>query len=652
MSANEVDQELLALALATVSEGSLITDADRKTIYANLAFTQITGYEQSEILGENCRFLQGPDTSRLELQRMRDALDQGEGFEGNLLNYRRDRTTFWNHLTITPLKDSSGRITHFVSVQRDVTEQVEERDALSHQAAHDQLTGLPNRVALRRHIRKELAEASEDGSTVAVAMIDLDDFKLVNDQFGHLAGDAVLSEFAARMNQRLRNTDYLARLGGDEFVLVVSELSPADPLADFATIASRLHEVVESAFPIGDNRVASIGMSMGVALFPRDGVTWRDLLRIADTALYRVKAEKSPTRWWEVAEEALRDVGEVDPTASHVPTGTLVMFMQPIVDLRSGQVTQVEALARIRTPAGDLVSPDRFLPHYSQQQLVEVFKEGLDQALGWASRWDGDGIAMNVSVNVPPELLNDPESADWVRNALARHGVEPHRLSLEVLETQEVDLAASDKTVGELVRLGVKMHLDDLSSGFSTLKRLTDMPFDVIKIDRRIFDQAHTRALHVLTVLAAITKLGADLGYGTVVEGIEDRERLELSAVLGAQAGQGFLFARPMPPEEISTWLKQFSMPYREGELTTALGALAYHWSHGGGTWPDHPTAAKKCPLTAYLKLSEASADVELLAAHRVLHEDPVATTRARMAASATMLARLVAHVQHASTSV
>jgi diguanylate cyclase (GGDEF)-like protein/PAS domain S-box-containing protein len=645
MSANTVDHELLALALATVSEGSLVTDADRNTIYANRAFTQITGYEQSEIVGNNCRFLQGPDTSSVELQRMRDALNQGEVFQGTLLNYRRDRTPFWNHLTITPLKDSTGRITNFVSVQRDVTEQVEERDALSHLAAHDQLTGLPNRDALRRHIRRELSEASEDGSAIAVAMIDLDDFKPVNDRFGHLAGDAVLSEFAARMNQRLRRTDYLARLGGDEFVIVVSELSTTDPFADFAAIAGRLHEVVESPFPVGDDRVASIGMSMGVALFPRDGATGRELLRAADAALYRVKAKKGAARWWDAAEDQPRDLGEGDVTASHVPAGELVMFMQPIVDLRSGQVSQVEALARMRTPAGELQTPDSFLPHYSRQQLVEVFKEGLDQALGWASRWDARGIALNVSVNVPPELLNDPTSADWVRSALARHSVDPHRLSLEVLETQEVDLAASDKTVSELVRLGVKMHLDDLSSGFSTLKRLTDIPFDVIKIDRRIFDQAHTRPLQVLTVLAAITKLGTDSGYGTVVEGIEDLERLEVSAILGARAGQGFLLARPMPPEEIGSWLEQFSMPYREGELTTALGALAYHWSHGGGTWPEHP-AAEQCPLTAYLSLSEAGTAADLIAAHRVLHEDPVAPGPARVVANATMLAGLVERVQ------
>ncbi|HEY0883460.1 MAG TPA: PAS domain-containing protein, partial [Archangium sp.] len=165
-----VSESLLALALRNVSEGSLITDAHGDTIYANDAFTAITGYQQQEVLGRNCRFLQGEATSTTELQRMREALAQEQAYQGTILNYRKDGTPFWNRLTITPLKDERGILTNFVSVQRDVTDIVEERDRASHDASHDHLTGLPNREGLRRHLRAELAEAAEDGTTVAVAM--------------------------------------------------------------------------------------------------------------------------------------------------------------------------------------------------------------------------------------------------------------------------------------------------------------------------------------------------------------------------------------------------------------------------------------------------------------------------------------------------
>ncbi|MEO7348877.1 MAG: diguanylate cyclase, partial [Terrimesophilobacter sp.] len=357
MPTSKVDNRLLALALATVSEGSLITDASGKTIFANRAFTEITGYEQSEIVGENCRILQGPDTSDIELQRLRVALYSGEVFRGTLLNYRKDGTPFWNHITISPLKDEDGLVTNFVSVQRDVTEQVQERDTLAHLAAHDPLTGLPNRAALVRHIRSTLSEASADGSSVAVAVIDLDGFKGVNDRSGHHAGDLVLREFAARMRERLRHSDYLARIGGDEFV-IVSELSPLDPLVDFAKIADRLHEVVESPFKFEDGDLDSIEMSMGVALFPRDGVTGQELLRAADDELFRVKRKKgSRSSWWHTAELVIEsDFGNEESRRGRIPVGELVMFMQPIVDLRAGEVRHVEALARLRMPSGEIVT--------------------------------------------------------------------------------------------------------------------------------------------------------------------------------------------------------------------------------------------------------------------------------------------------------
>lgn len=608
-----VSEALLALALGTVSDGSLITDEHGDILFANAAFAEITGYPTPEVVGRNCRFLQGPDTSPTELQRLRDALAREQGYQGTILNYRKDGTPFWNRLTITPLKDADGRLTNFVSVLHDVSDVVEEREKLSHEASHDQLTGLPNREALRRHLRSELSEAAEDGSTVAVAMVDLNDFKLVNDDYGHHSGDLVLVEFARRMRELLRRGDYIARLGGDEFVVVLSDLSPGTALDDLQRILSTIHTAVEIPMELEGTSTVMVGMSLGVALFPKDASTGRELLKLADAALYRAKESPSSAHWWEAA--GPQDI----PVAAEAISGDLLMYMQPIVDLRTGVVRQVEALARVQRSDGVIESPDVFLPTYSRGQLLQVFREGLDQALDWASQWERDGIVVNVSVNIPPELLTTPDSAIWVRDALQRHRMEPHRLGLELLETQEIDLAASDQAVSELVQLGVKIHLDDLSSGFSTLKRITELPFDVIKIDRRFFDQVHSRPLQVLTLLAAITKLGEDFGYGVVVEGIEDMERLEVSAVLGAGSGQGFLFAKPMPPEQIRDWVRGFSTPYREGVLTTALGALAYHWTHTSGNGPEHP-ALEACPLTAFL----AGSEEELL--HRAVHDgDPTA---------------------------
>ncbi len=648
-----VTEALLARALETVSEGSLITDAERNTIYSNSAFTDITGFRSDEIIGTNCRFLQGPLTSADDVQRIRDALEAGGVFQGTILNYRKDGTTFWNHLTITPIRDAAQNVTHFVSVQRDVTDIVEERERLSYEASHDALTGLPNRDGTRRLLLQALAHAAERGDVVAVGMLDLDAFKAINDTHGHPAGDAVLIEFGRRVREVLRRNDHVTRAGGDEFVVILPDLDPSRAHRQVDEIARRVRAEITRPIVLDDGTEVTVTASMGVAFYPRDGLDSRALYAAADAGLYLVKDRRGDDDWWSPATPiSLDDIGDDDPEAAptlvpapdsmagapaHHVDGRLTMFMQPIVDLESGVVTQFEALARIRRADGSLMLPDEFLPRYSTDELREVFWIGIHQSLEWVARWQELGLDVSVSVNVPPEIFSSPDGVQLVIDALELRGVEPSRLSLELLETREIDLAVSDEAIDELVRLGVKLHLDDISSGYSTLKRVTELPFDVIKIDRHIFDSVHNRALHVLTVLAAITKLGNDFGYGVTVEGIENRERLEVSAALGAHFGQGYLLSPPMPAEDVADWVSRFTMPGTPGAVTTPLGALAYHWSRSRADGPQHPPLSE-CPLTPYLTTKHRAA--------AELHERSHAAGAGAAAASMSLLSWLTDEVR------
>ncbi len=618
--ATPVTETLLAKALESVSEGSLITDADRNTIYSNTAFTDITGYRADEIIGTNCRFLQGPQTSADDVQLIRDALNAGEVFQGTILNYRKDGSTFWNHLTITPIRDDAGDVTHFVSVQRDVTDIVEERERLSYDASHDALTGLPNRDGTRRLLRQALSHAAERGDVVAVGLLDLDSFKAINDTEGHPAGDAVLIEFGQRIRSVLRRNDQVTRAGGDEFVVILPDLDPERALQQVNEIAQRIRTEIVRPIVLDDGTEVTVTASMGVAFYPRDGLDSRALYEAADAGLYLVKERRGDDDWWSTAtpvhvesdggeaaaivEPPTADLDSMAGAPAHHVDGRLTMHMQPIVDLATGAVTQFEALARIQRPDGSLMLPDEFLPRYSTDELREVFWIGIHQALEWVARWRAQGLDLSVSVNVPPEIFASPDSVQLVIDALELRGVEPSRLSLELLETREVDLSVSDEAIDELVRLGVKLHLDDISSGYSTLKRVTELPFDVIKIDRHIFDSVHSRALHVLTVLAAITKLGRDFGYGVTVEGIESTERLEVSSALGAHFGQGYLLSPPMPAEQVAEWMSSFTLPADPRSVTTRLGALAYHWSRSRTDGPQHPPLGQ-CPLTTYFSTAD-----------------------------------------------
>ncbi|KQV24613.1 bifunctional diguanylate cyclase/phosphodiesterase [Yonghaparkia sp. Root332] len=608
----EVGPALLARALETVSEGSLITDAERHTIYANPAFTTITGYRADEIIGTNCRFLQGPETSQETVDEIRAALGAGVPFQGEILNYRADGRPFWNHLTITPIIDEAGVVTHFVSVQRDITHVIEERSRLSFEADHDALTGLPNRAALRRHVALELEDARETGAALAVVLIDLDLFKEVNDGHGHAAGDVVLIEFSRRLRGLLRRGDFVARLGGDEFVVVLSGLPVDRTHEELPLVLERLHRAVETPFSVAEGDETVVGMSAGVAVHTGGATDAAALYRASDDALYRAKSRESAAAWWVLAGPtgADRRVASLRlepsaPSPVHPPAegvlslGAITMLYQPIVDLETGAVASVEALARLVTGDGRILGPEQFLPFCTGQELVELFRVGLDQTLAQLVAWDHEGLRLSASVNIPPELLSDDEVAATVARALSAHGVSADRLSLELLESGALDLPVSDRNVGELVQLGVRIHLDDVSSGFSTLKRMTELPFDVIKVDRRIFDAAHVRPLHVITLLAAIIRLGRDFGYGVVVEGIEDVEKLEVASILGARKGQGYLFARPLPAVEMGEWLARFAPPRGDEVVTTALGAIAYHWAAANSEGRVLP-ALEHCPLTAF----------------------------------------------------
>lgn len=282
------------------------------------------------------------------------------------------------------------------------------------------------------------------------------------------------------------------------------------------------------------------------------------------------------------------------------------MYMQPIIRLFDGTLRRVEALARLTLADGTVVPPDSFVQQLSSNDLDELFRIGLNDALGWVARWEQDGLALDVSVNLAPSTLRHPRCTRWVANALRRHGLAPNRLSLELLETQELDAAASRSVLEELTGLGVGLALDDLGSGHSSLKRLAQLPFDSIKIDRGLLAGVATKPVETLSLIATLSQMGRDMGAAVVLEGIENAGLAEAASVLGASLGQGYYFARPMPAADVPSWAAGFGLPEgfhlpdQSGQLHTELGALAYHWQFTRWGSP-HPFVIDACPLTGFI---------------------------------------------------
>lgn len=825
----------------------------------------------------------------------------------------------------------------------------------------DVLTELPNRLALEEYMPQALARARRHGTALAVGVIDLDDFKLVNDQLGHEAGDELLRLISRGLLTRLPESDFIARLGGDEFVVVVEGLEMQQTLAQLAIALKRLHRAVETPFEIARDKVASIDMTMGLALYPADGAEADLLLRLADAAMYQAKqSKKNRECWWQLgaattqdnkaevpfeafgpeacelmqtlaphlqtvaakfsasfhrelqaqpetaailaclspeelhalmdnqaghlrkllneaataqsvqetahrvgvahaligvssawmtramglyrdllrahldtalltartryrtllaaearlqldvesqlqaiqsvldqyqallarpmdgrllsadwmqselealgtlpgvraalvfrpdthkrliieraggqAAEALveahrsRDLypvldsrdtrgrglmattwmtdsqqeasaywrgGRVQPwTAlmqeSGIRSGVAIpvhrhgaihavllifgayphqfsagwmrtwrlsiqnrwdqlvrasqnrgcavdngqvaqvrsllygdgvqMWVQPVVDLRTGALVKVEALARLRTPDGTLMGPAQFLSALGESDLDWLFLLGLKQSLAQMRRWREEALEVAVSINLPPSSLVHPDCAQWVLDALREAQVQPQHLTLEVLETQALEAVTVDEAITRLAAVGVKIAMDDLGSGFSNLKRLADLPFDVIKIDQNLIKDLGRDPIKALSLIRTVVQIGEDLEREVVAEGLEDAGIVEAAIVLGCRYGQGYALGRPMPPEALAQWSRTRKFRGRDARtLTSWAGALAYQWRmiHD----PLHlqsPGGLATCPITALLQAYGVD-DRALVQAHACVHEHPAEEAR------------------------
>lgn len=830
---------------------------------------------------------------------------------------RLDGTPIWYEITGHRVE---GEDFDQVWVVQDVNDRHAAQERLEHLAFHDSLTGLPNRLALERHLPEAIARAECRGGVLAVGLIDLDDFKPVNDTFGHIAGDQLLREMARRLQSRLRDGDLLVRLGGDEFIIVVETLAAERLVEQIESIMNRLHDAVETAIEVAPGRWAEVGMSAGVAICPGDATQGDTLLRLADATLYQVKAAKrNRLFWWGMAGAAVRataseatldpygprarqwlseagpdllaaelpfieafysrlqqnpstaaildllsaaelahlkarqrdhlhrtmspDLGpedhqrsaqrlgrihammgietaeligamehysgllhhaverlswdggtklglqsvidarlsrefqngqqgrgeiererqkhlarleseapewlaagqfparlavqlaelsgiigagwgrpdthnrhviehgagcmleymaalqeagldlvfdpqakaaqavtlrawgsacietsaslSADPgfaplapvakrfgirsvaaipvldarghpmaiitllgaypgqfmvpamqlwleavqhlagrmtqsgrdgtggqpisaqhrrTMSELLFGTgLRMVMQPLVNLSSGAPAMMEALARL-AGNGEIFGPGQFLPVFGTHELEHLFREGLDHSLSWLQQWSAQDVDLRLTINLPPSVLAAPDCVRWVRDALDGSGIAPARLYLELLETAEdaADALRRQSNITELAALGVKLVMDDLGSGYSSLQRLRTLPFSMVKIDQNLIRQANQDPARTVPFVGALVRMAQDLGLDVTVEGLETLDLVEMAACLGAEWGQGYALARPMAPEQVAAWVKAFTYGVDVRHPGTLLGRRALTYRRSG----------------------------------------------------------------------
>jgi len=418
---------------------------------------------------------------------------------------------------------------------------------LEHMAHHDALTNLPNRLRLRQAMENELARVQR-GESVAVLCLDLDHFKSVNDTLGHPVGDRLLEAVAERLRQNVRDVDIVARVGGDEFAIV--QVAAEQPRGAII-LADRLIETLAKPFDLDGHQVV-IGTSIGIALAPLDGLDTDQLIKNADMALYRAKADgRGVFRFFEPEMDAkmqARRTLEIDLRKA-LAEGEFELFYQPLVNLASNEVSGFEALLRWNHPTRGLVPPSEFIPIAEEMGLIVPSGERiLRQACAEAAGWPDD---IKVAVNLSPVQFKSKTLALAVTSALASSGLPPHRLELEITESVLLqDNEATLTTLHQLRQLGVRISMDDFGTGYSSLSYLRSFPFDKIKIDQSFVRDLSGKE-DSLAIIRAVAGLGRNLGMATTAEGVETREQLGYLRQEGCTEVQGYLFSRPLPARNI-----------------------------------------------------------------------------------------------------
>jgi len=551
------ENSLLAAAVANLETCVVITDPhqpDNPIVFYNPGFTALTGYGADDILGRNCRFLQGPDTDPAAIARMAVAVAAHRPFREVILNYRRDGTPFWNELVINPVYDA-GRLTHFVGIQTDVTARVHLKDALQYQALHDALTGLPNRLLFHDRARQAIFGARRVGQTFGVLLLDLDGFKEINDTFGHHVGDLLLQRVAERLQGGLREGDTVARLGGDEFAVLL----PGDDRDGARVTAGKIADAL-AAPTLVEGRAVRTRASIGIALYPDQGADADLLLRRADMAMYAAKRGGTGVAVYDpeldrYAPDRLALIEELHAAIAH---DGLRLHYQPKVDLATGRVSRVEALARWPHPLRGMIPPDQFIPLAEQAGLIGPLTRWVTgEALRQCGAWRRVGLLLGVNVNLSATSLRDAALVEDIAGLLAAHAAPPATLRLELTESAIIaDMTHTAAVLARLAALGVGIAIDDYGTGYSSLAYLKRLPIDEIKID-----QSFVRYLTVnetdATIVASTIGLGHSLSLRVVAEGAEDAETVARLAALGCDAVQGYYYSRPLPPHELERWLRQ-----------------------------------------------------------------------------------------------
>ncbi|MFO7832203.1 MAG: EAL domain-containing protein [Desulfuromonadaceae bacterium] len=551
-TANSAHSEYLAnLAVDQLREGIVITDEDGKILRVNNAFSEITGYSRDESIGENPRILKSGRHGEDFYKELWEQISHHGWWQGEIWNKRKNGHIYPQWLQISRIFEPATQKVYYISTISDISERKEHQSELDRLAHYDTLTGLMNRHFVKISLQNLVYRAVEDKSCLmAVMFVDLDHFKLINDQYGHHEGDLVLQEAANRILASVRQTDVVGRVGGDEFVVILTRLEDAE---DAAMIAEKIIHSVSQPYKINKNSHL-LSASIGVAFYPDDGIEINDLMRRADAAMYRSKKKGRA----QVVFFTMQDEKEI---FSHDQLKTLIRsaiktpelhidpHYQPILDCQTGELSSLEALLRIQDETGNWFSPADVIEVAENENLiVELGEKIFERICAFVSNAEKNGsLVPAITVNLSVHQLNKDDLFGRFNKIAGNFELELSRFNFEVTETSAMqNIKTILHTIYKFKEAGCKVLLDDFGTGFASLSQLHMLPVDIVKIDRTFTamidnsDESHRDFIRAIASMVKILKIDI------IIEGVETQSQLEWLKGQNVDLVQGYYFSKPV----------------------------------------------------------------------------------------------------------
>lgn len=542
----------------TLDQAAIVSIADSRgrIIYVNDLFCEISQYNLEELIGKDHRLLNSGYHPKEYFKEMWKQIGSGHTWEGEVRNRKKDGSIYWVQATIVPFMNEQGRPLKYISIRKEITKQKQLEEEIFHLAYHDPLTNLPNRRMFMNQLRSEIIERNNSKSKLSILFIDLDNFKLINDKWGHDAGDLVIKDAAYKIKEAIRPTDMVARLGGDEFIVLLKDVVDEKDISKYVKqILANFQTPMSTS-----SQEYSLTCSIGIATYPENGDSAEQLITNADNALYHVKGRgKNDFSFFnnKMKIQSLESSLLENALRSAIKNEQFYLEYQPKQNIATKELFGMEALVRWNHPELGIIPPGKFIPLAEETGLIIplgkwILRESCKQTMLWQKQGFPNLI---ISVNVSVRQLEDSNFIDSVLEILKETELDPRCLELEVTESIFADVKNAASILQELRSMGIKISVDDFGTGYSSLSYIKHLPIDILKVDGSFIRDIHSNDESKAIVNAIITLANA-IGLNVIAEGIELEEHVEELKTGGCLLGQGFYFSKPMKSEAFGEYLK------------------------------------------------------------------------------------------------